>query len=229
MQYALSKEGEHPWGVLVSPQLTNEDLFVIRSLFKEKLGIACDGRVPDREGYSDSFLIMADKNPNRRGMEALGLAVSEESALPLVERSLAGEIKALYVFGHDLALLYGEEALKRLAQKTLLIYQGTNENGTSRLAHLVLPSAVYAEKDGTFVNCQGRVQRIVKAFEPLKDSRADTAIVGELARRLARPLPFQEPPEIFSAIAGEVPAFHGMCYDALKKQGSCLLRETVPL
>ena len=57
--------------------------------------------------------------------------------------------------------LLGEERARQLAERVpLLVYSGTNENPGVRLAHWVLPSAAYLEKDGTFVNCHGRVQRI---------------------------------------------------------------------
>jgi len=228
VQEAQARNQLSQWGVIPSPHLTNEELFLIRRVLQERLGITCDGRVPEQAGYADEFLITADKSPNRRGMQALDLAGPGDGAKPLVERALAGELRVLYVFGHDLVALYGMAMAQQVAQQVFLIYQGSNENGTSRLAHLVLPGTVYAEKDGTFTNCQGRVQRIVKAFEPLKGSRADGEILLELARRLGDPLPCAPSAEIFSAIGETVPAFRGLRYETLGPYGAPLVTEAVP-
>ncbi len=193
LQEAQNRNHLSQWGVIPSPDLTNEELALIRQLFQEQLGIICDGRVPEKPGTSDNFLMTADKHPNRRGMEALGLAGSTNGVKSLVERALAGELRVLYVFGHDLVALYGDAVVQQLLQQVTLIYQGTNENGTSRLAHLVLPGAVYAEKAGTFTNVDGRVQPIAKAFDPLKGSRDDSEILREVATRLGLSLAPADP------------------------------------
>lgn len=208
------------WGVIPSPQLTSEELFLIKVLLQETLGMTCDGRVRETPGAADQFLMTADKSPNRRGLQALGLDGAGADGPALIERARAGALKVLYVFGHDLVRLYGEAVAQQVADRVLLIYQGSNENGTSRLAHLVLPSAVYAEKDGTFINGGGRVQRIVKAFEPLTGSRSDAEILQDLAQRLGAPLPAVAPAELWAAMARTVPAFRGLSYEAIGLQGA---------
>jgi predicted molibdopterin-dependent oxidoreductase YjgC len=99
------------------------------------------------------------------------------------------------------------------------VYSGTNENATASLAHWVLPTAAYVEKDGTFVNCHGRIQRIGRAFAPLKDSREDWRILLDLAARLGVPLDFRGPEQIFLELARTVEAFHGLSYKAISAQG----------
>src|SRR5206468_7846020 len=61
-------------GVIASPQLTNEELFLIRDIFERRLGAKVSARVPDRPGSADDLLIKADKNPNTLGATLLGLA-----------------------------------------------------------------------------------------------------------------------------------------------------------
>ena len=102
------------------------------------------------------------------------------------------------------------------------IFQGSNENGTSRYAHWVLPSAVYVEKDGTFVNCQNRIQRIGKVFEPLKGSRPDWEILLDIACRLNLGWNWKTPQEIFETLSREVPAFAGLTYEKIGWQGAPL-------
>ena len=207
-------------GVIPSAQMTTEDLFLVRKLFQDSLGVHCSAKVPMHTGYSDNFLIQADKNPNTLGARLLGLSGDGVDAAQIIQKAIAGEIKALWVFGHDLDLLFGKGTLAKLKEcLCLLIFQGSNENETSKAAHWVLPSAVYAEKDGTFVNCERRVQRIVKAFEPLGDSRPEAEILLELARRLSIPIAYPGPKEIFAAIGQTLPAFQGLTYEKLGSQG----------
>src|SRR5207245_2752703 len=61
-------------GVIASAQLTNEELFLVRQIFQDSLGAKVTASVPQKPGYSDNFLIKADKNPNTRGATLLGLA-----------------------------------------------------------------------------------------------------------------------------------------------------------
>ncbi len=101
----------------------------------------------------------------------------------------------------------------------LFVFSGTNENPTVRMAHWVLPTAAYVEKDGTFVNCHGRVQRIGRAFPPLGGSREDWRILLDLAGRLGLPLDWPDPREIFVGLAEAEAPFAGLSYETIGDQG----------
>lgn len=217
-------------GVIASSQLATEELFLIREVFKNGLGARVTASVPDKGGSSDDFLIKADKTPNTGGARLLGLAspVAADAA-QIVEDGLAGKLDVLWVFGHDLVDMFGEETVLGLADKVdLLIFSGTNENSTAQVADWVLPSAAYVEKDGTFVNCHGRLQRIGRAFPPLGDSREDWRFLVQLAARLERPLEWQQPQEIFLALAGVEAPFAGLTYEAIGLQGVQMAPERTP-
>ncbi len=211
-------------GVIASAQLTNEELFLIREIFQRGLSGDVSAAVPEQPGSCDDFLIKADKNPNTLGAVLLGLAGPD--ALPaerIVDDALAGRLDVLWVFGHDLAKLFGEDKVRRLPESVpLFVYSGTNENATTPLAHWVLPSAAYVEKDGTFVNCHGRVQRIGRAFPPLADSREDWRVLSDVARRLGLPITWRGPEEIFQALAGALEPFAGLSFHALGEHGASL-------
>jgi NADH-quinone oxidoreductase subunit G len=220
----LSPGGAPPRiGVLASARLTNEELFLLAEVLGRGLGARVSAAVPERPGSSDDFLIRADKNPNTLGATLLGLAGPE--ALPagqIVDDALAGALDALWVFGHDLVDLFGAEA-RRLAECVpLLVFSGTNESPTAELAHWVLPSAAYVEKDGTFVNCDGRVQRIGRAFPPPGAAREDWRLLLELAGRLGQPRAWRGPEEVFGALAAAHPAFAGLDYATIGTQGARL-------
>ena len=137
-----------------------------------------------------------------------------------MDAALAGNLDALWVSGHDLVELFGAETVRELSERlSLFVFSGTNENPTVPLAHWVLPSAAYVEKDGTFVNCHGRVQRIGRAFPPLEDSREDWRFLLQLAARLGLQLDWQHPQEIFQALATAEARFVGLSYETLGDRG----------
>ena len=208
-------------GVIASAQLTNEELFLIREIFEGALGAQVSASVPEQPGSSDDFLIKGDKNPNTLGATLLGLAGPDaRDARQILDEALAGKLDVLWVAGHNLVELFGEENVRELRERVgLFVFSGTNENPTVPLAHWVLPSAAYVEKDGTFVNCHGRVQRIGRAFPPFQDSREDWRILLELAGKLGLPLAWREPREIFLGLAEATPPFAGLTYETIGDQG----------
>jgi len=209
-------------GVLASAQLTNEDLFVIRKFFKETLkGAMVDFRVPEGPGEKDDFLIKADKNPNTAG--ASSILQADADAGEIVQKAKHGEIDLLYVFGHDLVKLFGKETVEQIAKKVkLFVYQGSNVNATCSYAHLNLPSSVYAEKEGTFTNCQKRVQRIWPAFLPLGEAKGDWEIISLLSAKLGSPMTYQNSQAIFKDIAATMAPFTEMSYEKLGDKGMLL-------
>jgi NADH-quinone oxidoreductase subunit G len=214
-------------GVIASSQLTNEELFLIREIFQGALGAHVIAPGPRLPGYSDDFLIKADKNPNTLGASLLGLSgpgrLDAPDAASIVADALQGRIEALWVFGHDLTKLTDAEKLQELSRKLrLFVFSGTHENPTVSWAHWVLPTAAYVEKDGTFVNCHGRVQRIGRAFPPLADSREDWKILLDIARQLNHPVASRNPKEIFLNLAKALAPFAGLSYEKIKGQGAQL-------
>ncbi len=226
LDVAAAKLKEIPkdaWAVLVSPQMTNEELYLAKKFFNGVLGFKMYLISPYREGYCDDFLIKADKNPNTRGAFELGYGVHKAQLEEIVEKAGAGKIKGLYIFGQDLfEFLQPETAAKIFDNTSAVIFQGTNWNRTAEKAGLILPGAVFAEKDGTFTNFQRRVQRIFKAFEPKGEARPDWEILSDLAARLGHKLPYKETREIFDEIAAAVPVFQGLTYTRLGKKGAVL-------
>jgi NADH-quinone oxidoreductase subunit G len=218
---AISKALTGRIGVIASAQLTNEELFLITEIFGRSLGGQVTASVPETPGTSDDFLIKADKNPNTLGATLLNLAGSEApGAEEIVDAALAGKFDVLWVFGHDMVKLFGEDKVRELSEKVgLFVFSGTNENPTASLAHWVLPTAAYLEKDGTFVNCHGRAQRIGQAFPPLEDSREDWRILLEVAAKMGIALDWRGPEQIFRELARAGSPFEGLTYETLGTQG----------
>ena len=208
-------------GVIASAQLTNEELFLIQEIFKRALGARVSATVPGKPGSQDDFLMKADKNPNTLGATLLGLAgPGTPDAAQIVDEALDGNLDVLWVMGHDLVEPFGEQNVRKLSESvSLLVYSGTNQNPTVPWAHWVLPTAAYVEKDGTFVNCHGRVQRIGRVFPPRNNSREDWRILLDLGGRLGLPLDWRSPERIFLELAKACAPFEGMSYETIGAQG----------
>jgi len=211
-------------GVLLSPRMANEDLWLARRLFVETLGVRhLDFRVPSRApGFADDFLIQADKHPNTRGAELLGLAAAgEPDGAHVVRAARSGALRVLWVFDHDLLAAGWPEAEVReaLGRVECLVFQGPNAHATSDQAALVLPSAAWVEREGTWTNVTGRVQRFWQAVEPLGEARADWEILADVARALGQDWHPARAADCFRELAAGVPAFAGLTYRELGDQG----------
>jgi NADH-quinone oxidoreductase subunit G len=224
---ALTRWPAEAVGVLGSPQMSNEDLYVLRRLLDERGIQHRDTRVPPQTpGDEDDLLIRADKHPNSRGAELTGLRPGPGGldARGILDAARAGRLRLLWVLHHDLLRSGWPEAEVRaaLGGVDMLVFQGTTAGGTSEAAGLVLPSAAHAEREGTFTNFQGRVQRFRAAFAPPGEARPDWEILARVGRRLGSADPVhgaERAEQVFQALAAAAPPFAGMSYRAVGDAG----------
>ncbi len=90
---------------------------------------------------------------------------------------------------------------------------------TARYADVVLPGSSFAEKTGTFVNTERRIQIGHKAIDTPGDARADLDILIELSQRLGLPTTFHSPQDVMREIATVTPSWAGVTYDRLEGAG----------
>ena len=86
---------------------------------------------------------------------------------------------------------------------------------TARYADVVLPGGSFAEKDGTYVNTERRIQLARKAVEPPGKARADIDILLELSRRLELHTPFESAADVMDEIARVTPSWRGVSHARL--------------
>ena len=223
LKHTLENYGPDGAAVLASPQMTNEELFRLRALFRDQLKVnRLEFRVPPKNpGHGDNILITADKNPNTRGAEVLGLA--GEGVEAILRECAAGRIHFLYVCHHDLlGGLDREMVHEALAKVEFVACEASWQQPTFALSDVQLAEAVYAEKEGTFTNCQGRVQKISAAVPPLGMSLPGLEILARLASALDIPLPSRPASEVFEEIGRQVEAFSGMTYRTVGESGQLL-------
>ncbi len=215
LKATIDTHGKESVAVIVSPQMTNEELFAARRLFYESLGIAEMPFLipPNPKAVSDNMLLKKDKNPNTRGAELIFPEQKGRLVKSVMDSLVSGEIKFLYVFHSNVLEDFGAAwAGPLLDQVETLVYHGSNVNPTMERAHVVLPAAVYAEKEGTFTNHQGRVQRIFAAVPPMKQSHTTLEILRDLSKALNLVSVSPEASEAFGALASSNPAYSGLTY-----------------
>ncbi|MBY0582380.1 MAG: NADH-quinone oxidoreductase subunit NuoG [Sphingomonas sp.] len=111
---------------------------------------------------------------------------------------VAAKPKLLFLLGAD------EVDFAKFA-KSFRVYVGHHGDKGAAAADVVLPGASYAEKSGTWVNLEGRVQRGERAVFPPGDARDDWTIFRALSAVLGKPLPFDTLEQLRAEMANDTP------------------------
>ncbi len=184
---------------------------------------ACDvGALPDAlPGYQS----VSDSAARAKFEAAWGMSLNPNPGLTLTEiLEAAGQkkIKAMYLIGENpiLGNPDSRHVAAALSGLDFFVVQDIFLTETAKLAHVVLPGATFAEKDGTFTNTERRVQRVRKAIEPVGDAKPDWWITCQIAKRMqAKGFEFDNPKAIMDEIAKLTPIYGGIDYDRLDSGG----------
>ncbi len=146
----------------------------------------------------------------------LGLTVTQ--MLPLADE---GRFKAMYIIGEnpmvsDPDLRHAQHCLEAL---DFLVVQDIFMTETAQLADVVLPSACFAEKNGSFTNTERKVQRVRKAVEPPDGARDDWRIISEIATRMGYEMSYENAERIMEEISGVTPSYCGISYGRIAHEG----------
>ncbi len=186
-----------------SAEFTNEDNYAFQKFLRDCLGVK-DFFYHAREVTNpshDDFLIDADKNPNRKGVEALGFK-------PLAEER---RYQVFFALGQ---LPFAKLSKISFEKNRKVILFATHETPEIDYADFLLPTALWAEEDGTFTNRQGRVQRIHPAFPPPGEALAVWQWMTELAKAWGSDKVRHENfVHALADLAENVPAFKGLNED----------------
>jgi assimilatory nitrate reductase catalytic subunit len=120
------------------------------------------------------------------GVDESRLPAARGRAYPdIVNAVMAGKVKGLWIIAtNPLVSFPNREVLEHaLGRLDLLVVQDGFATPTTALADVVLPAAIWGEKDGTYTNSERRVSRVRGAVAPPAEARSDFAIVLDLARR----------------------------------------------
>lgn len=152
------------------------------------------------------------------GPLTVGLTVTE-----MINAAGDGRLRALYIMGENPMIADPDinHARHCLEQAEFLIVQDIFLSETAQLAHVVLPGASFAEKEGTFTATDRRVQQVRKAIDPVGQARPDWQIICQLARQMgAIGFDFDTPEEVMGEISRLTPSYAGINYERLEELGS---------
>ncbi|MCX7381750.1 MAG: NADH-quinone oxidoreductase subunit NuoG [Alphaproteobacteria bacterium] len=128
------------------------------------------------------------------GFNMLHTAAARVGALDLgfVPGNGAKDVAAMMGGGVAAQWLLGADSLDtaRTGADTFVIYQGHHGDAGAARADVILPGAAYTEKDGTYVNTEGRVQRGQLAIYPPGEAREDWKILRAFSGYTGKPLPY---------------------------------------
>jgi formate dehydrogenase major subunit len=184
---------------------------------------ACDmGALPaDLPGYQkvtdEAMRIKFEKAWEAKLPARPGLMIPD-----MIDGLANGDIKALYVFGENIAntepdIHHVEHCLKSAG---FLVCNDIFPTETTRFAHVVFPAAAWSEDDGTFTNSERRVSRVRKAVKPPGEARPNWWIFREIARRMGQAWPSASALEIWDDEVAELcPAFAGIKYRRIEADG----------
>jgi formate dehydrogenase alpha subunit len=143
------------------------------------------------------------------------------TATLMMEKAHDGDLKALYIIGENPMLSDPNlnHAKKSLENLDFLVVQDIFMTETAQMADVVLPTASFAEKEGTFVNTERKVQRVRKAIDPPGGAREDWEIITNLAGRMGYPMSYGNAEAIMAEIAGVTPSYCGINYGRLEHEG----------
>ncbi len=134
--------------------------------------------------------------PDWHGFAMLHTAAARVGALDLgfvpgpeglaLDGMLGGGVDVLWLLGAD------EFDTGRIGAETFVVYQGHHGDRGAARADVILPGAAYTEKNGTYVNTEGRVQRGWRALFPPGDAREDWRILRAFSDVVGHTLPYDD-------------------------------------
>jgi len=211
-----------PLAAILSGRNTNEEAYLFAKLVKKispdsALEVFYQERVLTEV---QKILMSPDRSPNFRGARDMGVT-SNGGFGQLMQKLGAGSFSAAYVVGEDLITTAAEPERVRAALQKLsfLVVQDTRLSDSARLAHVVLPSTHFGEKEGTYTNRKGRVQKLNAALIPPEGALQDYDIFVRLLEAAGETNGYATSEEIFTILAEEIPSYNGLDYESIGDQG----------
>jgi len=239
--YAEAAEASILWGLGVTEHLYGSEVVQLicnLAMMTGKVGRLGSALLPLRgqnnvQGSSDMGALpdtltayrRVDDEDTAEAFEArwgVGLSRSVGLTIPeMFDAAVAGELKAMYIFGEDVAQTDPDTAhvVHALESLEFLVCQDIFETETTKYADVILPASSFLEKTGTFTNAERRIQLVRPAIDPPGDARTDFDIITALSRALGHDMGFESPEDAMREIAALTPHFAGVTYERIGRKG----------
>lgn len=153
-----------------------------------------------------------------------GVEMKRERGMEIPEMfdaAVAGELKAMYIFGEDVAQTDPDTAHVEAALSNLdfLVCQDIFETETTKFADVILPASSFLEKSGTFTNAERRLQLVEPAAEPPGSAKTDLEIITTVSRALGHEMGYESSADVMEEIAQMTPRYAGITHERIGRTG----------
>jgi NADH-quinone oxidoreductase subunit G len=176
-----------PLAAVLSPFVSVEEAYLLCKFMRriDSSAVLALGPIPivgEDERFPKGFTILAEKCPNRRGVEAViahfsGRVATFDDFLTAMDR---GRVRGAWVAGGYKSDWIDEPCARRFERLTLLVVQDLFPSPLADRATYTLPSAAFAEREGSYVNRADRLQTSLRAIRPPSGVRTETSLYWEL-------------------------------------------------
>jgi NADH-quinone oxidoreductase subunit G len=202
--------------IIASGRVTNEELWLTLQLART-LDVQLIDIVP-RTGPGDDILLSKDRNPNTNGARLLEVTSEPGAKLPTIADAVkSGRVKALITLGEN-PMRLGISAAQ-LSGLSAFIVMDILANDATEYATVVLPSFAFAEKRGSMINGEGRLQRLNRAVRGPGQARDDWEILRDLIQACSGPNSIYSIEDVFRQMAEAVPRLAGLSLSKLGDLG----------
>jgi NADH-quinone oxidoreductase subunit G len=195
--------------VIASAQMTNEEAWMAKTLFGKlnaKLGVMVDPIGPIKMKSRTEWIIGDQAGPNFRGVRAV---IGDASIEELLTNGADG-VDALYILDARFSERTKDPAVVANLRKAkfLVVHSWEADQPLTEVADVLIPGATLPEKEGTFTNLQGRVQRIHQAYAPKGQAVNELEALRRIGARLFPnddAFATADAMDVFASLRAEVP------------------------
>ncbi|MGB9735063.1 MAG: 2Fe-2S iron-sulfur cluster-binding protein [bacterium] len=179
------KEAGQKIAGIISPFATNEEVYVFLHIIKRIAGNDTVGVImfPEAKEYNEKGRLKLRKGiqaPNMKGIELIAGAMGVKIAP--VDQVIGLKPSVVYVLGPTFNQM--DAYTEKIRDVNFIVVQDFKVSNLSEKAHIVIPGLNYAQKDGTYTNFDGNVQRIRKAVDPKGNARNDLDVLTDIVYRI---------------------------------------------
>ena len=212
---AQGTSGAKNVAVIFSANMTNEEAWVAKKLFVDRMGAKTAGVMVDPIGpikmKSRTEWLQGEQGaPNHRGVSAV---VGNASIEDLLTQGADG-VDVLWVTDALFSDRAKDPAVVANLRKAkfLVVHSWDANHPLAEVADVLIPGAIHPEKDGSYTNLQNKTQRIHQAFAPKGQAVTDLEAFRRIGARLypsATEFRSSDAFDVFAALRAQIPAFEG--------------------
>jgi formate dehydrogenase major subunit len=139
----------------------------------------------------------------------------------MFDAAVAGDLKAMYIFGEDVAQTDPNttHVVHALESLEFMVCQDIFETETTKFADVVLPASAFLEKSGTFTNAERRFQLVAPAIDPPGEAKTDLEIIQLVSAALGHEMGYPDSAAVMDEIAALTPEYAGVSHQRIGRHG----------